>query len=72
MINALQYAFVGLLVIAGSTMMALQWLLICVLPAAAAECQAAAVIVSPGARVDSGREVKLTDLGELAARPAGS
>ena len=29
----------------------------------AAECQAAAVIVSPGARVDSGREVKLTDAG---------
>ncbi len=45
-------------------MMALQWLLLAVLPAAAAaECQAAAVIVSPGARVDSGREVKLTDLG---------
>ena len=61
-ITALQYAFVGLLAIAGSTMMALQWLV--VLPAAAAaECQAAAVILSPGARVDSGREVKLTDAG---------
>ena len=45
-------------------MMALPWLLLVVLPAAAAaECQAAAVIVSPGARVDSGREVKLTDAG---------
>ena len=62
-ITALQYAFVGLLAIAGSTMMALQWLLLVVLPAAAAECQAAAVIVSPGARVDSGREVKLSDAG---------
>ena len=45
-------------------MMALPWLLLVALPAAvAAECQAAAVIVSPGARVDSGREVKLTDAG---------
>ena len=59
----MQYAFVGLLAIAGSTMMALQWLLLAVLPAAAAECQAAAVILSPGARVDSGREVKLSDAG---------
>ena len=41
----------------------LQWLLLILLPAAAAECQADAVIVSPGARVDSGREVKLTDGG---------
>ena len=41
----------------------MRWLLIFVLPVAAAECQAAAVIVSPGARVYSDREVKLTDAG---------
>ena len=38
----------------------LQWLLLVVLPAAAAECQADAVIVSPGARVDSGREAEMS------------
>lgn len=41
----------------------MRWLLLLVLPAAAAECQADAVIVSPGARVDSGREVRLEDAG---------
>ena len=41
----------------------MRWLLIFVLPAATAECQAAAIIVSPGARVERDRGVKLTDGG---------